>query len=57
MVTIISKIELEGTDNLNYSDVGYTSDQTIINQINEDYDATLGKVFRRKPYKIRTWRG
>ena len=52
MVTIISKIELEGTDNLNYSDVGYTSDQTIINQINEDYDATLGKFLGENRTKL-----
>ena len=42
MITIISKIELEGTDNLKYTDVGYTEDEAIINQINEDYDASLG---------------
>ena len=43
MITIISKIELEGSDNLKYTEVGYTTDQSIVNQINEDYDATLGK--------------
>lgn len=42
MITIISKIELEGTDSLKYTDIGYTTDDTIINQINEDYDSTLG---------------
>ncbi len=52
MVTIISKIELEGNDNLNYSDVGYTSDQTIINQINEDYDATFGKFLGENRTKL-----
>ena len=52
MVTIISKIELEGNDNLNYSDVGYTSDQAIINQINEDYDATLGKFLGENRTKL-----
>ena len=35
MITIISKIELEGTDNLNYTDVGYTTDISVINEINE----------------------
>ena len=39
---IISKIELEGTDNLKYTDVGYTQDENVANQINEDYDSTLG---------------
>ena len=29
MYTIISKIELEGTDNLTYSDYGTTTDQEI----------------------------
>ena len=42
MITIISKIELEGTDNLNYTDVGYTTDISIINEINEAYDVSLG---------------
>jgi len=52
MVTIISKIELEGTDNLKYTDVGYTDDQAIINQINEDYDATLGKFLGENRTKL-----
>ena len=42
MITIISKIELEGTDNLNYTDVGYTTDVSLINEINEAYDVSLG---------------
>ena len=42
MITIISKIELEGEDNLKSSDVGYTSDVDVINEINEAYDASLG---------------
>jgi hypothetical protein len=52
VITIISKIELEGTDNLKYTDVGYTDDQTIINQINEDYDATLGKFLGENRTKL-----
>lgn len=52
MATIISKIELEGTDNLKYTDVGYTDDQAIINQINEDYDATLGKFLGENRTKL-----
>ena len=42
MITIISKIELEGTNNLNYTDVGYTTDVSLINEINEAYDVSLG---------------
>jgi hypothetical protein len=42
VITIITKIELEGTDNLNYTDVGYTTDISIINEINEAYDVSLG---------------
>tara|TARA_B110000285_G_scaffold130114_1_gene146240 strand:+ start:631 stop:912 length:282 start_codon:yes stop_codon:yes gene_type:complete len=42
VITIITKIELEGTDNLNYTDVGYTTDVSLINEINEAYDVSLG---------------
>jgi hypothetical protein len=42
VITIISKIELEGTDNLKYTDVGYTTEVSLINQINEAYDVSLG---------------
>jgi hypothetical protein len=42
MYTIINKIELEEDNNLKYTDFGYTTDETIINQINKDYDTTLG---------------
>ena len=42
MYIIITKIELEGTDNLKYTDDGYTTDINIANQINESYDASLG---------------
>ena len=52
MITIISKIELEGTDNLNYSDVGYTTDDSIINEINEQYDATLGAFLGENRTKL-----
>ena len=52
MITIISKIELEGTDNLKYTDVGYTQDEAIINQINEDYDSTLGKFIGENRTKL-----
>ena len=52
MITIISKIELEGTDNLKYSDVGYTTDVDVINEINEDYDSTLGKFLGENRTKL-----
>ncbi len=52
MITIISKIELEGTDNLKYTDIGHTQDVAIINQINEDYDATLGKFLGENRTKL-----
>jgi hypothetical protein len=52
MTTIISKIELEGTDNLKYTDVGHTQDVNIINQINEDYDASLGKFIGENKTKL-----
>jgi hypothetical protein len=52
MITIISKIELEGTDNLKYTDIGHTQDVAIINQINEDYDSTLGKFLGENRTKL-----
>jgi hypothetical protein len=52
MITIISKIELEGTDNLKYTDVGYTSEESVINQINENYDSTLGKFLGENRTKL-----
>ena len=52
MITIISKIELEGTDNLKYSDVGYTTDVSVINEINEQYDFTLGTFLGENRTKL-----
>ena len=52
MITIISKIELEGTDNLKYSDVGYTTDVSVINEINEQYDFTLGAFLGENRTKL-----
>ena len=52
MITIITKIELEGTDNLKYTDVGYTTDISIINEINEAYDSTLGKFLGENRNKL-----
>ena len=52
MITIISKIELEGTDNLKYTDVGFTTDISVINEINEAYDGTLGKFLGENRTKL-----
>lgn len=49
---IISKIELEGTDNLKYTDVGYTEDVNIVNEINEQFDSTLGKFLGENRTKL-----
>jgi hypothetical protein len=52
MIAIISQIELEGTDSLKYTDVGYTEDENLIIQINEDYDSTLGKFMAENRTKL-----
>jgi hypothetical protein len=52
MYFIISKIELEGTDNLKHSDYGTTTDQNVANQINENYDATFGAFLGENRTKI-----
>ena len=49
---IISKIELEGNDNLKYTDVGYTEDINMVNEINEQYDSTLGKFLGENRTKL-----
>lgn len=52
MYYIISKIELEGSDSLSYSDYGTTTDENIVNQINEDYDSTLGEFLGANRTKL-----
>tara|TARA_B110000858_G_C17721505_1_gene435468 strand:- start:227 stop:508 length:282 start_codon:yes stop_codon:yes gene_type:complete len=52
MITIISKIELEDNNSLKYTDIGHTEDINIINQINEDYDITLGKFLGENRTKL-----
>ncbi len=52
MITIISKIELEGTDSLKYTDIGHTENDAIVNQINENYDSTLGKFLGENRTKL-----
>jgi len=49
---IISKIELEGLNNLKYTDVGYTEDESIANEINESYDITLGAFLAENRTKL-----
>lgn len=49
---IISKIELEGTDDLKYTDVGYTTDIVVANEINEAYDSSLGKFIGENRTKL-----
>lgn len=51
-MVIISKIELEGTDNLKYTDVGYTTDEAVKTEINEAYDSTLGKFLGENRTKL-----
>lgn len=52
MITIISKIELEDNNSLKYTDIGHTEDTDVINQINEDYDMTLGKFLGENRTKL-----
>ena len=52
MYYIISKIELDGTDNLKYSDYATTESDEVAIQINEDYDATLGKFLAENRTKL-----
>ena len=52
MITIIGKIELEGTENLKYTDVGYTTEVSLINEINEAYDASLGAFLGENRTKL-----
>lgn len=54
MITIISKIELEGVDSLKYTEVGYTTDNVVTNQINEQYDSTLGAFLGENRTKLET---
>jgi len=51
-MVIISKIELEGADSLKYTDVGFTTDEAIKNEINEGFDATLGKFLGENRTKL-----
>lgn len=52
MYTIISKIELEGLNSLKFTDYGTATNPEVINQINEDYDSTLGKFLGENRTKL-----
>lgn len=52
MITIITKIELEGTDKLKTTEVGYTTDVDVTIQINEQYDSTLGAFLGENRTKL-----
>lgn len=52
MNIIISKIELEGENNLKYTDIGFTTDENVKNEINESYDSTLGKFLGENRTKL-----
>ncbi|MHC4316421.1 MAG: hypothetical protein ACYSW3_28600 [Planctomycetota bacterium] len=52
MIIIISKIELEAPNNLKYTDVGYTTDALIANEINEAYDSSLGAFLGENRTKL-----
>ena len=52
MIIIISKIELEAPNNLKYTDVGYTTDVLIANEINEAYDSSLGAFLGENRTKL-----
>ena len=42
MFIIITKIELETFDTLKHTEFAYTTNQIIADEVNEDYDVTLG---------------
>lgn len=52
MYTIISKIDKDNNGNIRYTDVGYTTNQTLINQININFDETLGVFFASNRTKL-----
>jgi len=42
MFVIITKIELETVDTLKHTEFGYTTDSSITEQVNQNYDVGLG---------------
>jgi hypothetical protein len=51
MMTIVSKIELEG-DSLKYTDVYFTNDPLLVDDVNKQYDITLGAYLAENRTKI-----
>ena len=52
MITIISKIELGDNNTLILTDVGYTTDVSVIVDINQSYDNTLGIFIAQNRTKL-----
>tara|TARA_R110001592_G_scaffold324800_1_gene604521 strand:- start:900 stop:1172 length:273 start_codon:yes stop_codon:yes gene_type:complete len=51
MITVIEKIEEEGGF-FKFTPVGFTQDQDLINEINQEYDSTLGKFLGENRTKL-----
>lgn len=52
MITIINKIELGDNNTLILTDVGYTTDVSVIVDINQSYDNTLGIFIAQNRTKL-----
>ena len=52
MITIIRKVELGENNETITTDVGYTTDKSLIDSINIDYDSSLGKFFGENLTKL-----
>ena len=52
MITVISKIELGDNNTLILTDVGYTTDDNLVGDINRAYDATLGSFIAENRTKL-----
>jgi len=52
MITIIRKVELGENNETITTDVGYTTNKSLIDSINIDYDSSLGKFFGENLTKL-----
>jgi hypothetical protein len=52
MITIISKIELGDNNTLILTDIGYTTDDILVDEINKGYDTTLGAFVAENRTKL-----
>ena len=52
MITVISKIELGDNNTLILTDVGYTTDDNLVGDINRAYDTTLGSFIAENRTKL-----